>query len=125
MITITLAQGADAQKLISELQATGITAVRRDNMLDVTHDDMAYIKTLCSTYMPQRSQADIDREARKASAITEARLATELKTLTPAQAVAYIDANVTNIASAKAVLKIMARMLIALRDETWPGIGDE
>jgi hypothetical protein len=47
-----------------------------------------------------------------------------LKTLTPAQAVAYIETNVTSLATAKTVLKVMARILIALRDETWPDLPD-
>jgi hypothetical protein len=62
---------------------------------------------------------------RKANARAEAKLATELKSLTPAQAVAYIETNVTNLASAKTVLKIMARILIAMRDEIWPELPDQ
>jgi hypothetical protein len=59
---------------------------------------------------------------RKANAKTEAALAIALKSLTPAQAITYIDTTVTNIASAKTVLKVMVRMLIAMRDEVWPDL---
>ena len=52
----------------------------------------------------------------------QAALATALKTVTPDQAVAYIEANVTSLATAKAVMEIMARILIALRDEVWPDL---
>jgi hypothetical protein len=59
---------------------------------------------------------------RKTNAKTEAALAIALKSLTPAQAITYIDTTVTNIASAKTVLKVMVRMLIAMRDEVWPDL---
>lgn len=42
-----------------------------------------------------------------------------------AQAVNYIDSNVTDLASAKTVLKAMARLLVAQRDALWPGLGIE
>jgi hypothetical protein len=62
--------------------------------------------------------------ARRENAINEAALATELKSLTPAQAVQYIENNVIDLPSAKRVLKVMARILIALRDETWPNLPE-
>jgi len=40
-----------------------------------------------------------------------------------AQAVAYIENNVKDLASAKIVLVAMARLLVALRDAQWPGLG--
>jgi hypothetical protein len=68
--------------------------------------------------------AQIAARARRRAAIGEAGLATVLKSLTPVQAENYIETNVTNLASAKAVIKIMARMLIAMRDEVWPGLAE-
>lgn len=41
-----------------------------------------------------------------------------MKTFTAAQAEAYIETNVTTLASAKTVLKIMAKMLVLIRDHT-------
>jgi len=41
-----------------------------------------------------------------------------------ATALAFFDANVTTAASAIPVLRAMVRMLIALRNETWPGLQD-
>lgn len=67
-------------------------------------------------------QAQIDR---RKNAINEAVLATQLKSLTPQQAVNYIENNVTNLATAKDALKIMTRILIALRDEVWPGLPEK
>jgi hypothetical protein len=68
------------------------------------------------------TQAEQNTIMYKKSALPDMRLVTELKSLTTAQAVDYIETKVTNLASAKAVLKIMARMLIAMRNEIWPNI---
>jgi hypothetical protein len=65
------------------------------------------------------------QKARKANAINEVAAATQLKSVTPAQAVLYIENNVLDLPSAKVVLKIMVRMLIALRDETWPELPEK
>lgn len=56
-------------------------------------------------------------EAKLAEAKAELSLTGALKTATPQQAVNYIETNVTNLATAKEVLKLMARMLIVLRDQ--------
>lgn len=70
------------------------------------------------------TQAAIDKEQRvfdrQKNAEQEARLAAQLRTLTPQQAVDYIENNVADLLTAKFVLKIMARMLIAMRDQIWP-----
>lgn len=54
------------------------------------------------------------------NAKNEAALATALKALTPD----YIESNVATLAQAKAVMKIMVRLLIALRDATWPDLAE-
>jgi hypothetical protein len=41
-----------------------------------------------------------------------------------AKALAWIDGNVTDLASAKVALKAMARMLVALRNKTWPRLEE-
>ena len=74
--------------------------------------------------VPGLSIIEAAAASRKRDAAAEARLATELKTISPAQAVAYVENNVTSLASAKVVLKIMVRMLIAMRDEVWPDLQD-
>lgn len=43
---------------------------------------------------------------------------------TEQRAINYITANVTDLASAKVVLVAMARMLVALRNKTWPHLQD-
>jgi len=74
------------------------------------------------TYTP--TAGELAEQSRKAGARTEAALATQFKTLTPQQAVDYIETNVTSLATAKTVLKIMARILIAMRDEIWPDLPE-
>lgn len=64
-------------------------------------------------------------KARKNMAKSNAKMATTIKSLTPKQAVDYIEKNVTNIATAKTVMKVMARMLISMRDEIWPDLPEE
>lgn len=59
-------------------------------------------------------------EARSEAALTEA-----LRTLTPAQAVKYVEDNVTTLASAKAVLKIIVRLLIALTNRIYPDLPND
>lgn len=41
-----------------------------------------------------------------------------------ATALAWFDANVTTAADALPVLRAMIRLLVALRNETWPGLQE-
>jgi hypothetical protein len=43
-------------------------------------------------------------------------------TWTVAQAEDYIETNVTDLASAKVVLKALAKAIVALRNDRWPGL---
>lgn len=65
------------------------------------------------------TDAEKNANTRKTNAINEAKLAIELKTLTPAQAVNYVDTYVTSLATAKIVLKIMVRLLIAIANKVF------
>jgi hypothetical protein len=63
-------------------------------------------------------QEEIDQTlAEWEAAKAELSLTGALRNATPQQAVNWIDANVTDLASAKTALKLMARMLIVLRDQ--------
>ena len=53
-------------------------------------------------------------EARLAEARQELELATRLSTATPQQVEAWIETNVTNISTAKGVLKQLSRIMIML-----------
>ena len=68
--------------------------------------------------------AEIASLTRKANAFAQAKLVSELKALTPDEAAAYVETTVTDLDSAKAVMKVMVRLLIAIRDEIWPGLPD-
>lgn len=83
------------------------------------------VKAVILAHTPELTAAELATIARKENARNEANLATQLKALTPQQAENYIETNVTSLASAKAVMKIMARMLIAMRDEVWPELPEE
>jgi hypothetical protein len=79
------------------------------------------LEAICS---PPLTNAEQNTIARFSAARSEASLTTQLKALTPQQAVDYIETNVTTLATAKIVLEIVVRMLIALRDEVWPDMPE-
>ena len=62
--------------------------------------------------------------ARRAAAEAGAMLATELKSVTGEQAVNWIETNVTSLATAKTALKVLVRVVVALRDEVFPRLPD-
>lgn len=62
-------------------------------------------------------------QARKEAAQTEAAGLPGWATFTAQEAEDYIDQQVTDLASAKSVLKKMARLLAALRDSQWPHLA--
>lgn len=73
----------------------------------------------------QTAQLAVDAiENVKAGAKTQAGNIPAWAGWTEAQALAWIDANVNSLASAKVALRAMAQMLIALRNETWPDLQD-
>lgn len=109
--------------LLTDLQNAGLPVVSATDGVSACFSrtlEEGEMNIYLNILMPNRQA----QKLRKANAIAEAGLATELKTLTPAQTVQYIETNVTSLASAKVVLKIMARILIALRDETWPDLPE-
>lgn len=58
-------------------------------------------------------------QARYYGARAVAGLSQQIRTMTAAQAEAYINANVTSLATAKVVLVELSRLVIALRDQAW------
>lgn len=80
------------------------------------------VEEILGTDLTEAELAAIDR---KKNAFAQAVSVSELKSITPAEASAYIDANVTDLQSAKGVLKIMARMIILMRNELWPNLPEE
>ena len=109
--------------LIEDLLAAGLP------ITSIVETKPGNYRSECSRTLTPEEWAAYDQivypdRVRKASAKGEAALATALKTITPAEAVTYINNKVTDLTSAKAVLKLMARMLIALRDEVWPDLPE-
>lgn len=69
---------------------------------------------------PEQQQREVAQDAPE-----RARAIPGWATWDEAQAVAYIENNVKDLASAKIVLVAMARLLVALRDAQWPGLDIE
>lgn len=110
--------------LITDLQNAGLPVISTNGETQATFNRLLtdvetdiYLDILFPYRQAQR--------LRKQNAVNEAFLANELKSITPAQAVTYIENNVTSLATAKIVLKIMVRMLIAMRDEVWPSLPEK
>lgn len=72
-----------------------------------------------SNPMTVKEQRAIDK---RLASLTNAQLASALKTVTADEAETYIENTVTSLATAKVVMKQMARMIIALRDHTFSEI---
>lgn len=104
--------------LLDDLTAAGlpITSIIETRPANYNSE---FTRTLTPEEWVTYEQIVYPARVRKSAAKGEAALATALKTISPAQAVEYINTQVTDLASAKAVLKLMARMLIAMRDEIW------
>jgi hypothetical protein len=69
--------------------------------------------------------ADAERVALEAVAASGGTLAASIPgwaTWTDAEVLDHIDSNVTDLASAVVVLKALARMIVALRNRTWPNL---
>lgn len=86
--------------------------------------DASFSRTLTSAEWNLYLSLTNPAEARKKSALANAALATQLKSVTGDQAVAWIENNVTSLATAKDALKIMVRLLIALRDASLSELPD-
>lgn len=117
--------------LFEKLSQAGIPVISADksgaiSTNPMTEDQIVVFTNICLEHISPVEYATRKRAAeRKAAAKGEAALAEQLKTVTAQGAVDYIETQVTNLASAKAVMKIMARMLIAMRDEVWPELPEE
>lgn len=70
----------------------------------------------------KQQQATSD-DAKVESAKTAAKAIPNWATWNETQAVNYIQTNVTDLASARTVLIALAKMVVALRDDTWPDLG--
>jgi len=91
---------------------------------DLTAEEQAALQSLVSTHDPlaltpdQISSAQINDVL--ASADSNSAAIPGWATWTEAEALDWLDANVTDLASAVTALKALARMVVALRNKTWP-----
>ncbi len=104
--------GCNAQGIVWDLMGNEIQNQPNVAAVIAAHDASAWM------FREERDRVRI------ANAEDEARLAVQLRTLTPQQAVDYIETNVLDLPSAKSVLKIMARMLIAMRNRIFPDLPE-
>lgn len=76
-------------------------------------------------YFPSAYTLRKIHETRKNAAYSEGELATLIKTMTPQEAVDWIEANVNGTADVKDYLQELTRMTLGLRDEIWSSMADE
>lgn len=90
------------------------------NLVNITPDTATLEAALDDANIEAVIEAQVDavQDGAKAQASTIPAWAT----FTEAQALAYIDANVNDLASAIVVLKALTRMVIALRNQQWPDL---
>lgn len=80
----------------------------------VTGDELPEIDTLHSVeYKTAQAQKELLREAETIE-VYEDNLLKQLKNLTPQQAADWVQNNVTDLATAKTVLKVMAKVIVYL-----------
>jgi len=83
------------------------------------------VQTLAAAHDPAQLTVMQAALAAAAGAPDRARAIPGWATWDETQALDYIAANVTDLASAKIVLAAMARIILALRDATWPALSVE
>jgi hypothetical protein len=111
-------------KLHRELEAAGlpVVGVAADGRMDwsrkLTEAEADQVKVILEAHDPVDYGQVRQEEAEKAAAAVE-----NWSSWTAEKAAEYINANVTTVASARGVLVSMAKLVIALRDQTWPELA--
>ena len=91
---------------------------------EMTEEEHLLMREIAMEYFfPAKYAVYAEKKAIAAQARSEASLSGALATVTPVEAVAYIETHVVDLPSAIVALKLMARMLIALRDASWPELN--
>jgi len=88
--------------------------------IDITPDEATLTQALADLATAQ--DVETAQDIIKAGAKAQASAIPNWASWTEIQATDYVDNNVTDLASAKVVLRAMARMMIALRNERWPDL---
>ena len=76
-------------------------------------------------FIYEPTASEIALRSRKDNAKGQAALAINLKTLNAADAEAWVLANTGNVAQMREVVRELARMVVAMRDDIWPTLPDE
>ncbi len=90
----------------------------RTSQIDITPDENTLNQALIDLADSQQVQADIDTV--QSSAKSQVQNIPSWANWTETETLDHIDTNITDLASAKVVIRAMARMLIALRNQEWP-----
>jgi|WetSurMetagenome_2_1015567.scaffolds.fasta_scaffold700030_1 hypothetical protein len=113
-------------KLFRELAAAGLPVVGVDanGKIDYSQPLDGAQMAVQMTVLANHDPVDYIQQ-REAAAAVAAKSIPSWATWTDQQAQDYINANVTTLAQAKVVLVALARMVVALRDHTWPEFRGE
>ena len=94
-----------------------------------TDEQIAEAQQLVESHDPAAKTPEQTKAEQSASKIEEARSNAgkipAWATMTEAEAAAFIQSNVTDLASAKVALIALARIVVHLRDAQWPDLGEE
>jgi hypothetical protein len=121
------ATGLDVARLTDDVSFRPPDAELSQPVVELPRDPYeahaAAIEAVIAAHVPDPLYfpADVER-ARQEEADDHAADIPGWATWTEAEATAWIDANVIDLASAKTALTAMARLLVALRNKTWPGL---
>lgn len=126
-VKININKNINIEKLLIEYSHAGFyraSYIPNDYITIEDSNDITTITDIYNKHDPNPTPAEVAAALRKARAETTAGLSAQFKYMTGDQAVAWIENNVTSLATAKIALEYMARMVIALRDETMSELPD-
>ena len=81
----------------------------------------AILQAMCESPLTDN---EVDIMQRITDAYNDMGIGMQLRNLTTEQIEKYIDVQITDINTAKSILKIITRMLVAVRDEVWPDMAE-
>lgn len=109
------ALGFQVEGVADRIEQEGSVGI--DIVGELTQQDKATIQSEIDAHDPTDYEA-----LRQEQAESDAAAIPGYASWTEQEMLDYIEANVTNLASAKTVLKAMGRMIVALRNKAWPGL---
>lgn len=132
-IAVDIPQGANLEQLRAELRAAvgewvaGVSRAKGVYYIVVEDDAPADAETqmdaTIAAHDPTVLTGDQQAQSLAEQAMNDAAAIPGWAGWSEQQALDYINTNVTDLDSAKTVMLAMARMLVALRNQTWPHLG--